>query len=305
MSLISQAAFRRWLVCIALGVALVVAGCGDSSNSRSSSDGGSSKAEGTKDQALYDALPDRIRSRRVLRVSTDATLGRPFGEQSGSEIIGLDADLARELSALLGLKLQLANVPFDGIIPGLQADRADVSISSMLDTKERQKVLDFVDFFRDGSGFLVKAGGPLTDLALGELCGKSGSAGKGSLEALALQDESKKCKAAGKPPVDVELFSGVNTATLATISGRVDFYAGSASANAWVELQNKGKLQRSGEPFGVGIVGMAVPKDSELGPVLQKSLQKLMDDGTYADMLKKYNLQDTALEKATMNHALF
>lgn len=306
MDLIHRLATPRRLACTAAVMTLFAVGCGSDSNSPTATGGGSSQSASTQDAALHDALPASIRDSGVLRVSTDDTLGQPFAESSGSGVVGVDADLAQQLGDLLGVKVEMSNVPFDGLIPGLQADRADVSISSMLDTKERQQVVDFVDFFKDGSGFLVKTGSSLTNLALDDqLCGKSAAAGKGSLEVIALQDQSKKCTAAGKPPVDVQQFSGVNTALLATISGRVDLYVGSASQIAWLELKNRGKLERSGEPFGVGIVGMAFPKDSPLVPVMQRALQKLIDNGAYREMLSRYNLQDTALDKATVNHALF
>ena len=45
----------------------------------------------------------------------------------------------------MGLKANLVNVKFDNIIPGLQDGKYDVGLSSFTDTKEREKVVDFVD----------------------------------------------------------------------------------------------------------------------------------------------------------------
>jgi polar amino acid transport system substrate-binding protein len=48
---------------------------------------------------------------------------------------------------------------------------------------------------------------------------------------------------------------------------------------------------------------MAMPKRSKLIPVVQKALQKLIDDGTYLEILKKYGVEEGALQKATVNDA--
>ena len=73
----------------------------------------------------------------------------------------MDADLAKALGAVLGLKVKVVNATFDAIIPGLAAGKYDLGMSSFTDTKAREKVVDFVTYFSAGTSFYVKAsGGP-------------------------------------------------------------------------------------------------------------------------------------------------
>lgn len=282
---------------VAIGSSLAACGSANGDNQEGKA--------GAGDAALRELLPADVRSAGVLTVAVDATSGPPFAQKVGAEIEGINADLTDAIGEQLGLEVNLVDVPFDGITPGLEAKRYDLSASTMLDTKERQKSVDFVDFMKDGSGFLVPESSDQTDLALGPgLCGKKVAVGRGSFEAMSVADESTKCTAAGKAAISIETFSGVNTATLAVTSGRVEIYAGSASQNAFAEVQYKGKLKRSGAHFGVGIVGMAFPKGSELIEPIRAALQKLMDDGTYADIFAKYNQNDSVIDQATVNHAL-
>src|SRR6516225_4568970 len=66
-----------------------------------------------------DALPDAIKSAGVLRLAT-ALQWPPFAyanEKGDAE--GIDIDLITLLSAKLGLKLELTNLKFPAIVPGV------------------------------------------------------------------------------------------------------------------------------------------------------------------------------------------
>ena len=53
----------------------------------------------------------------------------------------------------MGLKVKVVNATFDSIIPGLAAGKYDMGASSFTDTKEREKTVDFVDYFTAGKSF--------------------------------------------------------------------------------------------------------------------------------------------------------
>ena len=57
------------------------------------------------------------------------------------------------------------NTNFDGIIGGLDADRYDLALTSMIDKKERQESVDFVDYLNSGLAFMTLKDNPegLTD----------------------------------------------------------------------------------------------------------------------------------------------
>jgi polar amino acid transport system substrate-binding protein len=80
-----------------------------------------------------------------LVIGTDATYPPfEFTDDKG-ELAGVDVDLGRALAADLGLEVEFKNIQFDGLIPALQTGSVDIIISSMTDTPERRKSLDFTD----------------------------------------------------------------------------------------------------------------------------------------------------------------
>ncbi len=49
-------------------------------------------------------------------------------------------------------------VSFDGIIAGLASGKYDLSLSSFTDTKAREKQVDFVTYYSDGTSLLDEVG---------------------------------------------------------------------------------------------------------------------------------------------------
>jgi polar amino acid transport system substrate-binding protein len=279
-------------------LATALAGCGGGS------DASTAKAPAVaKDTTLSGAVPAALKNSGVLKVATDATVGVPFATfaQDNKTIVGLDVDLANALAQTLGLKVELVNTPFDGLIPGLQGKRYDVSISTMLDTKKRQATVDFVDFMQDGSGFLVRGdykGDPVT---LEALCGRAVGALRGSFEETSVDEQNAKCD----KKIDVKVFENKNAAYLALDTKRIEIFTDALAQINYYSSKSSGKFKAGGEPFGVALIGMALPKESELTPLLQKALQKLMENGEYKAILARNNVADSAITKATVNDAKF
>ncbi len=115
----------------------------------------------------------------------------------------MDAELDGSASApRSGLKAKLINSDFETIIPGLAAGRYDLGMSSFTDTKEREKTVDFVDYFSAGISFYAKRDGePGRAPRVADLCGKTVAAEKGTVEAEEAEAQSKKCTKEGKKAV--------------------------------------------------------------------------------------------------------
>ncbi|MDF5737850.1 MULTISPECIES: ABC transporter permease subunit [unclassified Nostoc] len=64
-------------------------------------------------------------------------------KQGERQIVGFDVDIAKTLAQELGFKLQVIESDFNGLIPALQAKRADFVMAGMTPTPERQKNVDF------------------------------------------------------------------------------------------------------------------------------------------------------------------
>jgi polar amino acid transport system substrate-binding protein len=92
--------------------------------------------------ARADTLSD-IKAAKVIRIATD--LGNPpFGFKNEKlEAEGYDVDSARLLAQDLGVKLELVPTTGPNRIPFLISNRADIIISTLAITPDREKVIDF------------------------------------------------------------------------------------------------------------------------------------------------------------------
>ncbi|MDT0196522.1 ABC transporter substrate-binding protein [Arthrobacter sp. AB6] len=279
----------KWLPALAVASALLLTGCGSGNT--------------TEATAVQEKLPAEVVSSGTLRVGTSQLMGLPWSSKDASgNAQGLDPSLAAAIADDFGLKVEVVNLGWDSLIPSLQAGRVDIIMSGMLDTPQRQQAVDFVDYVKAGSGMLVLAGSQANISTLADACGITTGALKGSAEQVSAEAQSKECVAAGKQPIDLQLFPDVSSITAALDSGRIELVLNDPGVLGYLVKQNPDKYKTVGTIFNAGLVGIAVPKDSSLGPAIQEVLEKFMQDGSYRKVLTEYGFDDqTMLEKATLN----
>jgi polar amino acid transport system substrate-binding protein len=248
-------------------------------------------------------VPASIASKGVLTIAMDATY--PPDESiaaNGHTIIGFDADLGNALAAALGLKAKLENVTFDNIIPGLQDGKYDVGLSSFTDTKAREKVVDFVDYFKAGEAFYVKAVSGKKFSGLSSLCGATVAVENGTVEQTDAQNQAKKCPSSKK--LSVLTFSDQNAVNLAVSSGRADVGFADSQVVGYIVKQSNGQFQVTGQAFAVAPYGIALPKGNGMAKAVQAALEELMKNGTYQKLLKKWGVQSGGISKPVINGAI-
>ncbi len=216
----------------------------------------------------------------------------------------MDADLAKAIAQLMGLKATVTNQPFDSIIPGLDAGKYDLGMSSFTDTKDREKTVDFVTYATAGESFFVNADGGPTINSIDDICGLKIGAEKGTTEADDATAQSKKCTDAGKPAVSVSTFPDENGVNLALSSGRVDAGFADTPVADYAVKQSDGKFKLSPAPsIANAPYGIAMAKDSGLQQPVLAAVKKLMADGTYKQILDYWGLQSIAISNPTINGA--
>jgi len=93
--------------------------------------------------AKADAL-DQIKARGVLVVGTKADY-QPFGFRDASgAIVGFEPDLAKDIAAALGVRLELVPVVSSTRLQLLAEGKIDLLIATMNDTPERRKLVDII-----------------------------------------------------------------------------------------------------------------------------------------------------------------
>ena len=113
------------------------------------------------------------KSQSVLKVGTDAAYA-PFEyiDKDGN-FAGFDVELMQMIADELGMKLEMQNVGWDGLIPGLMNGNYDCLISAMTITEERLKQIDFSQpYFSTRQAIVIKEDNTTINSAV-DLIGKT------------------------------------------------------------------------------------------------------------------------------------
>jgi polar amino acid transport system substrate-binding protein len=307
---------RQIAILAALGAAtLAAAACGSSSSSSSSSSsgagtGGSSSTTSAGTTATPVAtiaaeVPAAIKSKGTLVVAADATYAPDeFIDTDGKTVIGWDVDLIKAIAQVLGIQVDVQNQTFDSIIPGLASGKFDLGVSSFTDTKEREKTLDFVTYFSVETGFMVKGSGGAQINSLDDLCGHHVAVEKGTTQQDDATAQNKKCTDAGKPAVDVRVFTDQTTTNLDLQNGRSDVVMLDYPVAVYQVKTSNGQFALSGQPYGPFPYGIAIPKGNGMAKPVLDAVKELISDGVYIAILNKWGIQAGAITNPVINGAV-
>ncbi|WP_406390026.1 ABC transporter substrate-binding protein [Streptomyces sp. NBC_00887] len=300
---------------------LALAACGDGDGTASATGGAKPPAavevagvSVKKDAKLHDALPDAVKKSGTVRVATDVPYApfEMFVTEGKSELTGLDYDLGQAIGARLGVKFAFTPQKFDGIVPAIQAGKFDVAMSAMTDNKERQAVVDFVDYSVSGSGIMVAKGNPEKVTTLDDLCGKNVAVQAATNQLDLLKSHQAVCKKAGEGEIGIQTFPKDSDAQLALRADKVVAQVLTKPAAGWTaKTADGGKaFEVVDDPaanggYNASPNGIAVSKKlPELTDAIQKALQSLIDDGTATKIFDKYGVASIAVKEATRNAAV-
>ena len=287
-------------VALAAVAALALTGCVDNSTPSGSSTSNAA-SDVKKDDTLANQLPDKIKSAGSLTVGMDNTYPPNEYKDDNGQPVGWEVDFTNAIAAKLGLKVNYAIAKFDNIIPSVTGGKDDFGMSSFTDTTEREQQVDFVNYYNAGI-LWASAKGKTVDPD--NACGL-----KVAVQSTTYEDtdevpaKSKKCTDAGKPAIQALRYDNQDDATNAVILGKADALSADSPVTLYAISKSNGKLQAAGKTFDEAPYGIPVAKDSELTPVLQKTIQALIDDGTYKKILDKWGVADGAVTTAEINAA--
>jgi polar amino acid transport system substrate-binding protein len=237
--------------------------------------------------------PDRIKSAGKLVFCTDVSFPpEEFYGADGSTAQGSDVDIANEIGKLWGVKIEIDNTGFDGIIPALKASKCDLVISGMTVTPERSKEVDFAPYLSVGQGLMVIGGNPKGIKSLDDLSGKAVAVQLATTNAATIEAENTKLKAAGKAPIDISTFQADTDAFQQLSLGRVDAYMTDAVVAAYyLSLpENKGKFEISvtvnAEPIGIAIR----KDDTGMKDALTAAIDAIYAAGTMKTIVDKWGM---------------
>lgn len=256
--------------------------------------------------AQQSALPEPIKKAGEIKVGSQGNFPPvEFFKEGTRELTGFSADLLREVGKRLGTSIHYVEGEYSGLIPGLAAGRWDMSSGGMTDQPERQKSVDFVNYFASGGSVLLRAGDGAGKATLADICGKTAAVLQGSGPFIAAAEEvSKGCQAAGKQPITLLKMTSSPDAKQQLDVRRADAYLTDYVSAAYIRDQEPGKYEIMGKSytFTTWIFSWAYPKGSTaLRDVVHKTLSDMKADGTYERILDKWGVSGGALKSITIN----
>ena len=139
-----------------------------------------------------------VKKRGTLIVGMEAAYV-PYEFFKDGKIIGYDPDIIDVWAPKLGVKPQLVDTAWNGIIPALYANKFDVIISAMTITKERAEKVLFSMPYADASNVILLRANEDKIKTADDLSGKIVGVQIGSAAAGIIKTFEAKLKAAGKP----------------------------------------------------------------------------------------------------------
>ena len=248
---------------LALVMALsLLSGCGSNSNSDSNTPSGD------------DASDAAAKTKLVVATSPDFP---PFESLEGGEVVGIEVDILNKIAEKMGMELDIQQMDFDSVIPGVQAGKFDVGMSGITVTDKRKENVDFSSvYFMAAQAIVVTADSGITGKA--DLEGKKVSVQTGTTA-------EEYCMGNG---YEVLAFTANNDAAAALTAGKVD---------AWV-VDNEVALAMAPE-LGLTVLdeamtsepyAFAFQKGSELVAPFNEALDALLADGTIEQIFQQYGV---------------
>ena len=89
-----------------------------------------------------------------LTMATEATFP-PYEYYDGDAIVGIDVEVAQAIADKLGMELEVTDIAFDSIIPGVQTGKYDMGMAGMTVTEERLESINFSISYATGVQVII------------------------------------------------------------------------------------------------------------------------------------------------------
>ena len=198
---------------------------------------------------------------------------------------GFDVEIGKLIAAKLGIaadKIEWVETQSKNREPYLQSGQVDLVIATYSITDKRKEVVSFAGpYFVAGQDLLVAAdddsiSGP-EDLEGKNLCSVTGST-----SAQRIKDEYAAGTNLLEQPGYAECVTALTAGTVDAVTTDDIILAGLAAVPA-----NEGKVKVVGNPFSEENYGVGIAKDSEDCEAINEAITKMIDDGTWQELLDK------------------
>lgn len=147
-------------------------------------------------------LLDRLQQEKQITIASEARFA-PFESVENGKIVGYDVDLMQHIlqKKLPGVAVKQLDLPFQGILPGLDAKKFDFVVTAVTVNKQRMERFAFTVPIAESTVALLKRDNDASLTTLDDLSGKIVGSQTGSGQLQVLQDFDRQLKARGKPGI--------------------------------------------------------------------------------------------------------
>lgn len=217
-------------------------------------------------------------------VGADTTFP-PFETEKNGKVTGFDIDMIKAIAKAENLKVTLKTMPFDGIIPSLQAGSVDVAVAGITIKQSRMQSVNFSNaYYKSGLSVLVKSNSKIKSFA--DLKGHVIATKKATSSVDYMMGHGIDSKY-------IKQFQNIDVAYQALETGGADAVVFDNPVNVNFKVQHKnvkivGGLL-TGEYYGIALT----KKAPDLVNKINDGLEKIKKDGTYRKLFVQYFGGDT------------
>ena len=202
----------------------------------------------------------------------------PYESVEGSQIVGIDPEIAKLIADDLGKELVIEDMAFDSIIAAVQTGKADIAMAGMTVTEDRKQNINFSDPYTEAAQVIVvksdstvASPDDLEGKTIGVQIGTTGDIYAEDIEGATIERYSK-------------YFEAVN----ALIQGKIDAVIVDREPGK-VFVGENAELKMIDEEFTVEEYAIGVAKENtELLDQINASLKKLKESGKIDEIINKY-----------------
>lgn len=264
-------------VLLAMSLGFAVVGCGTASNNDNSSS-----------EATSEASADSTTTGDKIIVGLDDQFPPMGFRDENNEIVGFDIDLAKAAGKKMGVDVEFQPIDWDSKELELNSGKIDLIWNGFSITDERKETMEFTQPYLDNKMIIiVNEGSDIKTKA--DLAGKNVGIQAGSSAVDAVEKDDIHNDFASMPTYDT------NVLALSDLEvGRVDAVVADQVVARYYLAQNQDKkFVILDDDFGSEVYGIAAKKgNTELIDKLQTALDELSEDGTSAEISKKWFGED-------------
>ena len=248
---------------------------------------GACVAMGLGGAAYADDILAKVKAAGVMKVGTETEFA-PFDFIDAGAHVGLNVDLFDEIGKELGVKIEWVALPWDGVLPALEAGKFDMVAGPATITKARMEHYRFSPPIAEATVALLKRKGDKSVMKPEDIGGKIVGAGTATSQLAQLKAFGDTLP--GK--VDAREYVGFNEAYADLAAGRIVAVGNSLPNIAFVAKQRADTFEVVLPTFGAksyfGFIGRKDADYASLADAVQAAMLKIKSDGRMATIQKKW-----------------